>query len=107
MGIMYRKIFHILHQSAVFRQQSTRGANPHDQEKGATKTLMLVLGIFIVCWFPYVVYVFYALVISDKKDIPAYLNPLVGMKFIYIFTLSAFLEKNPTNVIRRSQLLIG
>lgn len=85
MIVAYRKIFNILHQSDVFRAHAAVGCfNDRRLEKGATKTLMLVLTIFVLCWFPYVVYIHYALVIEDKNSIPPYLNALVSYIWYYI-----------------------
>lgn len=79
MGITYRKIFTILHQSAIFRRNSaTSTEDIFSDDKRVIITLILVLGVFIVCWLPYVVYIFLALMLEDKNDIPSYINPLVS-----------------------------
>lgn len=79
MAVCYRKIFEIIKESVQFRRNSTTTSSVSTltQDKQLTMTLLLVLGVFIVCWIPYVAYVFYALFLEDKHDIPALLNPLV------------------------------
>ncbi|XP_076094760.1 neuropeptide CCHamide-1 receptor-like [Mytilus galloprovincialis] len=114
MGITYRKIFTILHQSAIFRRNSaTSTEDIFSDDKRVIITLILVLGVFIVCWLPYVVYIFLALMLEDKNDIPSYINPLaycsgftnsICNPVIYAFRFKDF-RKGYKQILQRSSCM--
>lgn len=122
MAVCYRKIFTIIKESVKFRRSSVASCssiNNLAQDKQLTITLLLVLGVFIICWIPYVVYVFYALFLKDKGDIPALMNPLaycfgftnsICNPFIYGFRSKDFNDGYRSvfiNIKRISMRLIG
>jgi hypothetical protein len=81
MLIMYLKIYYIMKDTAVFRNQSTRRASVvrrSSGEKAAINTLIIVITCFVVCWLPYVVYTCFVIFTSDRDTIPAFFNPLVS-----------------------------
>ncbi|CAG2197796.1 unnamed protein product [Mytilus edulis] len=114
MGITYRKIFTILHESAIFRRNSASSTEDiFSDDKRVIITLILVLGVFIVCWLPYVVYIFLALMLEDKNDIPSYINPLaycsgftnsICNPVIYAFRFKDF-RKGYKHILQRSSCM--
>lgn len=84
MLIMYLKIYYIMKDTAVFRNQSTRRASDVRQSSGeeaAINTLIIVITCLVVCWLPYVIYANFVIFTADRDNIPAFINPLVSKVF--------------------------
>lgn len=93
MLIMYLKIYYIMKDTAVFRNQSTRRASDvrrSSGEKAAINTLIIVITCFVVCWLPYVVYSSFVIFTPDRDTIPAFFNPLVSKVLITVSFVAVY-----------------
>ncbi|XP_034017794.1 trace amine-associated receptor 1-like [Thalassophryne amazonica] len=94
---IYLKIFLVALKQARSIQNTKSGATVSKMERKATKTLAVVMGVFLLCWLPYFLCV--SVVVSTKVHVPLSLTETLNWlsmsnstinPFIYAFFYSWF-----------------
>uniref|UniRef100_A0A3Q3R2L3 G-protein coupled receptors family 1 profile domain-containing protein n=1 Tax=Monopterus albus TaxID=43700 RepID=A0A3Q3R2L3_MONAL len=86
---MYMKIFLVAQRQARSIQNTKSGATVSKMERKATKTLAIVMGVFLICWSPYFLSV--TVIAFSKVTVPLVLLELLAWFALSNSTLNPFI----------------